>query len=614
MMTGFRTDRLSGLFAGLLAGSLFLIPAPATAQTVDSTTIPPAGDPAAEEDVVPLQLLPTELPSVETQTETPDNADGAAGSGIDVQALDRLDPDATGILDAATGGFPVDMWTGTPRRRLELLFSLMPDRLTAPSLQMTARRLLLSRAAVPVSFAVDGEARPSVLLTRVDKLTALGLIEDAAALLAAAPQHNDPAKAAAMAERQARLALLIGDMPGACSAMLSMEAGSAMKRRLNLTCQALAGNTTDAGFGAELIAEEGRPEDATFLALLDHLNGGPQPDPDRLDPKSALEYAMVRAAGLPLTVSEGRDDTPMMNRVQAGFPAESPEQRIARQWLAYSEGSVSLDAVTASLAAVEFDAETRANALTRAVELDSWRMTALVYQAAKEQSSPVTRAEVIGGAMILAEEGDHRRLLEAVLTPMVADIRVDRGLIWFAEDAASMLYHAGRAVEARSWFELLRTEGLQNETYDEAALMLWPYAAAAGDSAADRLGRDVAQRWIQHMRKADPDRAERGVSFVLAVLDSLGVFIPQAAWDSALAEPAVGFDWTADPAVRKALQRAAADSRLGATVALTIIALGAGDLARVDTGLLTDAIAVLREMRQENLARAIAVDAMSARY
>ncbi len=616
-MTSFRTDRPVGLAVWLLAGLLTLIPPPALAQSVDPATGLPSDDasvaPVAE-DVVPLQLLPTDLPSVETQTPQPETQDDGSGFGIDVQSLDRLDPDATGILDAATGGFPVDMWTGTPRARLDLLLSLMPERLTAPSLQDIARRMLLSRAAVPVSFNADESEKSSILLTRVDKLTAMGRFEDAAALLAAAPQHNDPAKAGAMAERRGRLALLIGDMPGACAAMLSMPEGSELKRRVNLTCQALAGNHTDAGFGAELIAEEGRPEDATFLALLDHLNGGPPPDPDRLSPKSALEYAMIRAAGLPLPGADARDDTTMMNRLQAGFPAASPEQRIARQWRAYSEGSVDLNTVTASLAAVDFDDETRANALTRAVELEPMRMTALVFQAARAQTSPVTRAEVIGGAMILAEEADHRRLLETVLTPMVANIPVDRGLIWFAEDAATMLYRAGRADQARPWFELLRTEGLQNTVYDEAALMLWPYAAAAGDSAANRLGRDAALRWVAHMRKTEPDRAERGVSFVLAVLDSLGVFIPQTAWDLALAEPSVGLDWTADPAVVKALRTAVTEGRLGATAALTVIALGAGDLARVDAGVLTDTIALLRDIGQDGLARAIAGDAMAARY
>lgn len=616
-MTGFRADRTVGLAARLLAASLLLIPALAAAQTQAPTpTLNSVGTETdtVVEEVVPLQLLPTDLPSVEPPTSAATVEEDGTGFGIDVQSLDRLDPDAIGVLDAATGGFPVDMWTGTTRKRLELLLSLVPTRLSSPALQSTTRRLLLSRAAVPVSFAAEGEPQTSVLLTRVDKLTDLGLFEDAAALLAAAPLQVDPARAGAKAGRQARLALLLGDMPNACAAMLSMTDGSESKRRLNLTCQALAGNQTEAGFGAELIAEDGRPEDATFLALLDHLNGGPQPDPARLQPQSALEYAMIRASGLPITAPASSEATPMMNRVRASFPVDTPEQRIALLWQAHSEGTIGLDAVTAALRDVEFDSETLANALTRAVELDAWRMTALVYQAALAQSAPVTRAEVIGGAIILAEESDHRRLLESVFTPMVADIRADRGLIWFAEDAASMLYRAGRADSARPWFELLRTEGLQSEAYDQSALMLWPYAAAAGDSAANRLGRDVAQRWINQLRDAEPDRAKRGVSFVLALLESLGVFIPQEAWVSALADPAVGFDWTANPAARKALRVAAVEGRLGESAALTVITLGAGDLARVDAGVLVETVSLLRDLGQEGLARSIAGDALASRY
>lgn len=614
-MTVSRARRRSGLLSFLFAGSLVLVTLPAFAQTQEPTIIPelPAEDTVVE-DVVPLQLLPTELPSVEPVAEDPVVESDDTGFGIDVQSLDRLDPDATGILDAATGGFPVDMWTGTSRENLDLLLSLMPERLLSPALHSTARRLLLSRAAVPVSFAADGGNQSSILLTRVDALTGMGLFEDAAALLAAAPTQTDPARIGAMAERQAELALLIGDMPRACAAMLSMTAGTKAKHRLNLTCQALAGNTTDAGFGAELIAEEGRPEDATFLALLDHLIGGPPPDPSRLQPLSALEFAMIRAAGLPLASSGSSDDTPMMNRVRAGFPAETEEQRIARLWRAHREGSVGLDALIAALKAVEFDAETIANALTRAVELDPWRMTALVYQAALAQSAPVTQAEVIGGAIILAEESDHRQFLETVFTPLVAGIRADRGLIWFAEDAASLLYRTGNPDAARDWFELLRTEGLQNEVYDQAALMLWPYAATAGDRVARRLGRDVAQRWITHIREAEPDRAKRGISFVLALLESLETFIPQEAWDMALANPAVGFDWTADPATRRALLIAAKEGRLGESAALTVIALGSGDLARVDTGVLVEAVGLLRELGQEDLARSIAGNALAARY
>src|SRR3546814_7670350 len=85
------------------------------------------------------------------------------------------------------------MWQGTPRAVLETLLPQLPTRVRSPAMRNLEERLLLSTAVAPRPAEGADIATKSLMAMRVGRLQAMGAVEKAAELLAAAPARNsDP--------------------------------------------------------------------------------------------------------------------------------------------------------------------------------------------------------------------------------------------------------------------------------------------------------------------------------------------------------------------------------------------------------------------------------------
>ena len=148
-----------------------------------------AGAPVFAQGVEPAQLGPTPLHQARepAEGEPPPAIERPAGA-VRVERLGVVSREVIGLTDADQQRFGLDLWRGTRRVVVETLLPHLPSRIRSPAMRLLARRLLLTAAEPPA-----GEAGETPLIAlRIERLIAMGAIDDARELLTRAPASDDP--------------------------------------------------------------------------------------------------------------------------------------------------------------------------------------------------------------------------------------------------------------------------------------------------------------------------------------------------------------------------------------------------------------------------------------
>ncbi len=141
--------------------------------------------------------------------EAPVTTGGAMPQDVAVSRLDGQSPDALGLLSSAVTGLPRDLWG--MGREAEIVAALQAHRSeTLPALQGLMMTLMLAEATPPP----DSLGKGVLLLARIDRLLAMGALDQAASLLARAPAGN-----AELFRRAFDVALLTGQEEQGCQTM-----------------------------------------------------------------------------------------------------------------------------------------------------------------------------------------------------------------------------------------------------------------------------------------------------------------------------------------------------------------------------------------------------------
>lgn len=248
-MMSLRTLILSGLAAGLL------VSAPARAQQVEATALPPL--------------------------------DFFSASGR-----------PTGLAET--------LWDQASARTLRTVLPLLAERPLSPAAEALARRLLAAGARGPEGAGDD----PEVAARRLQALMALGDTPAARTILGrtAGLARSEPLSRAA-----AEAALLAGEDQAACDIgrALSVDRDQVYWLRLRAFCQAQAGETPAAQLTYDLA--QGVARDAVFARLMGAILTGAEPGAGAL--RGGLDYALSRRLGLDLSAVEA---PPAMARALAG--------------------------------------------------------------------------------------------------------------------------------------------------------------------------------------------------------------------------------------------------------------------------------------------------------
>lgn len=217
---------------------------------------------------------------------------GALPEPVATTALDGPSPDAVGLIPMAVSGLPRDLWGQGLTR--EISERLMVDRAgDIPALRQLFLTMLLAELEAPV----DAGGRGDLLRLRIDKLLALGALEQAAALIAAAG-----ADAPDMMRRTFDVALLTGAEDRACE-VIGAAPHLAPSVQARIFCLARSGDWDTAALTLHTSEALGQitPDQATLLArFLDPDLFEGEPPPPAPVPVTPLDWKMFEAIGEPL--------------------------------------------------------------------------------------------------------------------------------------------------------------------------------------------------------------------------------------------------------------------------------------------------------------------------
>ena len=217
---------------------------------------------------------------------------GALPEPVATTALDGPSPDAVGLIPPAVSGLPRDLWGGG--LTLEIAERLIVDRAgDLPALRQLFLTILLAELAAPV----DAGGRGDLLQVRIDKLLALGALEQAAALIQAAGADTPD-----MFRRAFDVALLTGAEDRACDTMAETP-HLAPTVPARIFCLARSGDWDTAALTLHSSEALGQitADQATLLARFldpDLFEGDAVPPAP--DPVTPLDWKIYEAIGEPL--------------------------------------------------------------------------------------------------------------------------------------------------------------------------------------------------------------------------------------------------------------------------------------------------------------------------
>jgi hypothetical protein len=217
---------------------------------------------------------------------------GALPEPVATTALDGPSPDAVGLIAPAVSGLPRDLWgVGLTAEIATRLFGHSDDALPA------LRQLFLTILLAEVDAPDDAEGRGDLLQVRIDKLLALGALEQAAALIDAAGATTPE-----MFRRAFDVALLTGAEDRACDAMAATP-HLAPTVPARIFCQARSGDWDTAALTlhtSEALGQITVDQAALLARFLDPDLFEGEPPPPAPSPVTPLDWKMFEAIGEPL--------------------------------------------------------------------------------------------------------------------------------------------------------------------------------------------------------------------------------------------------------------------------------------------------------------------------
>lgn len=572
--------------------------------------------------------------------------------------LETVDPDAIGLIGEDRGGFPLTLWQGAQWPVVSGLMPRMPAGLASPALRDMARRLLVSQASVPVGKPLNA----SFVALRVDRLLAMGDVGNALALLKITP---DERRDEALARTRIETLFFDNNNADACKAVLNaIRAYSGLYwSQAQAYCLALSGEHARASLIADLLRERENELEKVFFAAIDALAGAKGGESPALNAPSALHLSMMRAAGFRFPAEIVQTAQASVLRAVALAPNAALDVRLIAAEKAHRIGALSDEEIVRLYLSIPFSKDELSGPISAAEESWTPRTRALLVRAAAAQSVPLAKAEVLRRAWQLGQERDGYAEIAGTSVSVVAGIEPAAELLWFARDAARVLFAAGRTDRALAWYAIGAADSERIEEARDAEADLWPLAVLAdpiadpapadsvadvgqnaGSENSDGVDRDATgapqppaaivarpagtdavpvdgarlRAWFEARRQADAQADIQTVSRQAAVfytlLEATGRRVPAGLWQSLLDRPfAAAADKSGlNPVWTHGIETASADARLGETVLLATV--GAGDAGEQGLSLADAArlIAALRRIGLSTEARRLAVETAMA--
>jgi len=544
--------------------------------------------------------------------------------GIREERLGNVNPESIGVLGASAGGLGARIWSETARSTVAGLTGRLPTTYRSAALRDLARRLLLTRAEAPDGLVVG----QSLVAFRLDRLYAMGAIEDAAALVKAAPATLSGSSLALIS---INVAFLKGDAAAACKAVERHLAkhDTVPLQQANVACLALNKEAAKMMLALGLLREQDAVPDETWERLVEAAVQSPKPAPiakpvkgkavkkpaatsqpisvTSLKQAGPTHLALMAALKLPLPTDAAENKNLAMLRALAMNKEAPAAVRLRAGEAAARGGALSGAELGRVYATVDINSGEIARSVAMARETFDAVARARLFKAAARERNPRRRAHILRTVWRLSREHGGYTVAARVFSPFVADMAPSAELRRFAPAAARALYTAGEVQLATAWYRII-LDGPRSKAAD----MLWPIARLA---APERILWDDGrlQAWASIQLRQGKRKAVRRIAILRTLLIATGD--PEAGnvdW-AALSKAGVApAHRGAIPRLWRSMRASAVGGRVGETVLRVLTGIEKGDLSNLDHVDLGLVLKSLRDVRLTAELRAVALEAALA--
>lgn len=543
------------------------------------------------------EMVVEDLPGEETDPE----------SEIVIGDLPEVDPATFGLL--GEGGFPRTMWQGTGYARLERLLRALHLPSRSPVMAGLEKKLLLSEAALPTVGSGD-----NFLALRIGKMTERGNLEDLTAFLQLLPEGT-----LTVSQDNTDILLMAGDLSGACALTLrAIEQGvegSDFWLKMLSYCRALEGNREGARLGLDMLSEKGS-DDFVYFDLLGRLLDGSEGQTSmstrgfgRLD---ALKYSLLTTLEQPLEADMLDEGSLSVLYALATNPALSADLRLEAGVKAYEMGTFSIENMRALYNVQEFADTEYQDAIGFADNNEAATADVLLYQAAARQVDDQQKAEIL---KTIWERAKNDLPREAVFNEeTLASLAPSMELLSHAAHITRGLLLAGNFEQSRVWYEFIRSQAVLGDAVATRALVdVWPLMVIAGGEDQVPWSRPVLDLWWNGQMVLAPESRDQKATLFYALAEALGREVPEDMWRELVGQNQNKAIRPMPLALWRALIRSAKGDRFGETVMLCLMALGEEGPGSLDAAGLSAVVRALRTIGLDKEARAVALEALSAR-
>ncbi len=490
-------------------------------------------------------------------------------SPVAIELLKELGTDSVGIIDDASGGLGSEMWKGVSRRLVTKLLTRLPTKVRSPTMRGLLRRLLLTQAITPEG----NEKKPDLLKLRVATLFSGGDVTSALALIAGAPVSPDDEF---ILHTSVESRLHLNDTSGACN--LIRNVGEKFKKdywqQAIAFCLAMDEKIDQAILFSEVLAERSENIHPSFFAAMESLSGATPPPITSLKNPSALQLALMRAAGLNLPIDVTTNASLPALRTIAVSPNASISLRLSAAETAAELGLINAKTLNEIYMAVSFenkiyDLEVLQNSIKNDEILWDAKGRARLIQAANNFEVPAAKAEVIKTALEFAKTKGNWLVTAIGNAPIISSIVPSADLTWFSGYAARALFTAGKPGVARKWLNIV----IKNDQIEEEKSALWALLTLDSHQTSSPIDLKGFNQWW-NLKTSTRIKSFNHLQSLFSLLYALEVSIPSDLWPIVMKNinPRTGV--MPNVITRNLLESLAQAGSKGSTVAMAIIVLG----------------------------------------
>jgi hypothetical protein len=313
--------------------------------------------------------------------------------------------------------------------------------------------------------------------------------------------------------------------------------------------------------------------------------------------------SLMRSAGLILPKDVIEDASPSALRLISLSPNAPIEVRLAAGELARVLGVIGSKRLGEIYNVIDSDSTLITNPIQYLSENWGPKGRAFLAQIVEKQEDTVERAKIIDEALKLAQKQGEWKITALAMVPYVETIEPSADLAWFSGTAARIFIATGNYKSARNWLESSKDQEMKLSN----RMDLYPLLTLITKSDVTRVQVVELRDWWKTQNVLGDGGLAKARTF-FSLLNSMGVAIPSDLWAEVLDDGQPIKKFGPKATIRNALSQVAEDGSRGATVAMTLIALGERGILDQNLFAVEMSIKALRRIGLKQEARAIALE------